>query len=71
MASLKRDVQSLVDLLCRDHGCEARLTGSSHWWVTKPDCQPVSISRTPSDHRVLKNIKGDIRRNFGVDLSAR
>lgn len=68
MASLKRDVQSIVDQLCRDHGCEAKLTTGGHWRVKRPGHQPITMSRTPSDQRAMKNIRGDVRKYLGVEL---
>lgn len=70
MASLRRDVESIVDRLKRDHGCAAKLTTSGHWRVSRPGHQPISMSRTPSDQRVIRNIKGDVRKYLGVDLDA-
>lgn len=72
MASLRRDVQSIVDRLKQDHGCSVRSTGSGHhWFVTRPGHKPVTVSRTPSDQRAIRNIKSDVRRYLGVDLDER
>lgn len=71
MASLRRDVQSIVDRLKRDHGCSAALSKAGHWRVTRPGHKPVTMSRTPSDQRAIRNIKSDVRRYLGVDLDER
>lgn len=68
MASLKADVERIVRLLERDHGCEVKLTNRGHWRVTRPGYQPVTMSRTPSDQRVIKNIRGDVAKYLGVQL---
>lgn len=68
MASLKRDVQTIVDRLQRDHGCSAKLTKAGHWRVSRPGHQPVTMSRTPSDQRAIQNILADTRRYLGVTL---
>lgn len=68
MASLKRDVQTIVDRLQRDHGCSAKLTKAGHWRVSRPGHQPVTMSRTPSDQRAIQNINRDVRVFLGVDL---
>jgi hypothetical protein len=67
MASLKRDVETIVDKLCADHGCSAKLTKNGHWRVRRPGHQPVTMSRTPSDQRALANIRSDVRRYLGVN----
>lgn len=68
MASLKRDVQTIVDTLVRDHGCTAKLTTGGHWRISRPGHQPITMSRTPSDQRALKNQRGDIRKYLGIVL---
>ena len=68
MASLKRDVQSMVDRLVRDHGCTARLTTSGHWRITGPGRASISMSRTPSDRRALSNARADVKRHLGLIL---
>lgn len=70
MASLRRDVETFVSVLCRDHDCSAKLTGKGHWRVTRPGYTPVTLSRTPSDQRALRNAIGDVRRYLGVDMRA-
>lgn len=70
MASMKRDVESIVDRLSQDYGCTVRVTKAGHWRVTRPGYQSVTMARTPSDKRALANMKGDIRRYLGVDLGA-
>lgn len=69
MASLRRDVESLVSVLCRDHGCSAKLTGKGHWRVTRQGHAPVTLSRTPSDQRALRNMRRDVRVYLGVTLT--
>lgn len=71
MASLKRDVETIVDRLVSQHGCSAKLTTSGHWRVSRPGHQPITMSRTPSDQRALKNMHRDARVYLGVDLKAR
>lgn len=69
MASLKADVEAIVHRLTTDHGCSAKLSKNGHWRVSRPGHQPITMSRTPSDQRVLKNIRGDVRKYLGVDLN--
>jgi hypothetical protein len=59
MASLKADVEAIVHRLTTDHGCSAKLSKNGHWRVSR---------RTPSDQRVIRNIKSDVRRYLGVNL---
>ena len=66
MASLKADVERIVQTLVTDHDCEAKLSKNGHWRVSRPGHQPITMSRTPSDQRVLKNIRRDIRVYLGV-----
>lgn len=68
MASLKRDVQSMVNRLVRDHGCTARLTTSGHWRITGPGRSSISMARTPSDQRALANARADVKRHLGITL---
>lgn len=65
MASSKRDIEQLLKVL-RSQGCEVTLTRNGHWRVSRPGCNSVTVARTPSDPRALKNAKADIRRAFGV-----
>jgi hypothetical protein len=69
MASLRSDVRSVVDRLCADHGCTARMTRSGHWRVDRPGQRSLTFSGSPSDHRALKNIHGELRRHWGIDLT--
>lgn len=68
MASLKADVEAIVHRLTTDHGCSAKLSKNGHWRVSRPGHQPITMSRTPSDQRVIRNIHRDVRVYLGVDL---
>lgn len=70
MASLRRDVETIVRRLVAEHGCEAKLTRGGHWRVSRPGRQSITIARTPSDQRAIRNVRQDVRRYLGVDLSA-
>lgn len=37
-------------------------SGGKHLKLRRPGCRVVVCSRTPSDHRALKNIAADLRR---------
>lgn len=68
MASLRRDVESIVDRLTTTYGCHVKLSKNGHWRVSRPGHQSISLSRTPSDQRALANIKSDVKRYLGVIL---
>ena len=70
MARLRSDVVKLVNLLVDVHGCTARRSKTGHWQVTRPGFQPVSMSGTPSDQRAIRNMRSDVQRYLGIDLSA-
>ena len=67
--SMRRDVARLVKSLVKDHGCEANLSKSGHWRVTRPGYQIVTVAGTPNSQLVMKTIKADVRRHLGIDLS--
>ena len=49
-------------------GWTASKTNGGHIRLTKPGCQPVFTSQTPSDKRTAKNAEMQLRRN---ELSSR
>lgn len=44
-------------------GWSASATGGGHVRLTKPGCQPVFTSQTPSDPRTAKNAEMELRRS--------
>ena len=69
MASLRRDVRRLLNTLEQSHGCTVTETGAKHWRVTRPGAaRPITVSRTPSDQRAMRNIRSEIRRYLGIQL---
>lgn len=68
MAGLRKDVEAILKLLKAEYGCTVRITGKEHWRVSRPGFPPITMSRTPSDPRALKNIRRDVRLYLGVDL---
>lgn len=71
MAGLRKDVDRILKRLEADYDCTVRSTGKDHWRVTRPGHQPITMSRTPSDQRVLRNIEADVRKYLGIDLKKR
>lgn len=65
-----KDVRKLLKELKRS-GFEIedvhRSSGVSHHKVRHPDHpgKMVTMSATPSDHRAIKNMRADLRREFG------
>lgn len=70
MGRLKADVEQLVQKLVTEHGCNARLSKSGYWRITRPGYSAVTMSRTPSDQRAIRNMQADCRRFLGVDFGA-
>lgn len=68
MSSRSKEVRSILKVLeSPENGCSVRRSGP-HWKVKGPTGGCVTISFSPSDHRVILNIKADIRRNLGISL---
>lgn len=69
MAGLKKDVERLLATLqTPQYGCSVKPTNSGHWRVRRPGYQSISVARSPSDQRALKNIHRDVRVHLGIDL---
>lgn len=69
MGADRREARRIVKRLQRaEYGCTVTSTKSGHWKVTRPGCQPVYVSSTPTDHHAVRNILGDIRRHLGIEL---
>lgn len=65
----RREVARLIKQLgSARYGCTIDRTKSGHWKVTKPECQPVIISHSPSDDHALRNARADVRRHLGIIL---
>jgi len=61
--SLKSDIKQYMESIgavCEGH------TGGDHVKYTLPNGQPYYTGLTPSDNRVLRNIKSDVRRILGL-----
>lgn len=69
MAGMKKDIEQLLRRLAKE-GCEVSLASGrgNHWKVTRPGCRSVTVSYSPSDSHALRNVKADVRRNFGIVL---
>jgi hypothetical protein len=69
MGNLKADASRLMASLERDHGCSVVPLKSGHWSVRRRGYSGmVVVSHSPSDVRVMRNIKADLRRVLGVLL---
>ena len=64
---MAREVKAILKVLQRE-GCTVKTTGGGHWRVSRTGCQSITIAKTPSDGRTLKNIRADVRRYLGIDL---
>jgi hypothetical protein len=67
MSGLKSDVNRLLYKLEHEHGCTVTKGRNGHWKVRNGTAQ-ISVVSSPSDRRVLLNIKGDCRRHLGIEL---
>jgi hypothetical protein len=67
--NLAREINRLMRDLARDHGCEVtKGNRSSHWKVTRPGCQPVFVSASPTNARGLRNALADLRRELNIEI---
>jgi hypothetical protein len=48
--------------LARQFGRSLEYTGSGHWRLVKPGYRDLFTSSTPSDHRILQNVRAKLRR---------
>ena len=53
----------------RRRGCDVSPTGGGHWRVRLEGCQAITIAKSPSDYRTLMNIRQDVKRYLGIELS--
>uniref|UniRef100_A0AAU7GYN0 HicA-like toxin n=1 Tax=Streptomyces phage Geonosis TaxID=3158856 RepID=A0AAU7GYN0_9CAUD len=68
-AGRTREVTKLIKLLGSSrYGCTVDRTKSGHWKVTRPGCQWIIISSSPSDVHAVRNAKADVRRYLGITL---
>jgi hypothetical protein len=63
MSSLQNEIKSYMESI---GAVREGHTGGDHIRYTLPNGQPYYTSLTPSDQRVLKNIKSDTRRMLGL-----
>ena len=68
MATLKSEVERLVQTLVADHGCQAKISKNGHWRISRRGHSAITMARTPSDRRAVDNMRTDIRRYLGVSL---
>lgn len=69
MSGMKKDLNELLKLLQTPrYGCTVAAPNGRHWRVTRSGYRAVTVSRSPSDHRALMNIKSDLRKYLGVEL---
>lgn len=68
MAGPGRDVQKMLRVLTRDHGCEAIRGKGGHWKVTLPGRPPVFLANSPSCPHAIQNMKHDVRAKLGINL---
>lgn len=61
-----REVTRLIDAAV-EAGCRIHHQGRKHVVLATPAGGLVTVSRTPSDHRAIHNMRADLRRN-GVPL---
>lgn len=51
-----------VEDLAAEFGCELEHTRGDHLRVAHPSGWALSVSKSPSDHRALANVRADLRR---------
>lgn len=62
MSSNSRNWRRQVEDLARDHGCTVEDTHGDHLKLAHPSGWFLFVSKSPSDHRALSNVKSDLRR---------
>jgi hypothetical protein len=68
MAGYAREVTRMMKQLQRvEYGCDVVRSGKGHWKVSRAG-RTVTVSSTPSDGRVIRNIRADLKRYLSITI---
>lgn len=62
MSATSKHWRRTIEDLAREFGCTVEDSRGDHLKLTHPSGWFLFVSKSPSDHRALSNVRGDLRR---------